>query len=140
MFEGKLVWRRRRYLVKRGKIFVIFRFSVLDNGVVLNEFWIIVDVFDDLSWGLFYYNGVVCVVGQFYIGVVFVIFDGLYSEEKERERLQLVLEKCGIKEWEFFVVDNCFCENLFLGIFEGFRLYLKISIIKELDLVQGVEM
>lgn len=28
-----------------------FRFSVLDNGVVSNEYWRIIDVADDLSWG-----------------------------------------------------------------------------------------
>lgn len=28
-----------------------FRFSVLDNGVVSNEYWRIIDVSDDLSWG-----------------------------------------------------------------------------------------
>ncbi|CAE6001453.1 unnamed protein product [Arabidopsis arenosa] len=67
-FQWKLVWRRRRYLVKRGKIPATFRFSVLDNGVVSNEFWIIVDVSDDLSWGLFHYNGAARVVGQSYTG------------------------------------------------------------------------
>ncbi|KAI6699700.1 hypothetical protein NL676_014024 [Syzygium grande] len=38
--EGKMVWRRRKYRVKRGKIPGTFYFSVLDNGVVSNEFWV----------------------------------------------------------------------------------------------------
>ena len=138
--EGKLVWRRRRYSVKRGKTPATFRLSVLDNGVVSNEFWTIVDVSDDLSWGLFHYNGAARVAGQSYTGAVLVTPDGSYPEEKERERLQSALEKCGIKEWELFAVDNCSCENPPLGIPEGSRLHSKISIIKEPDSVQGVEM
>lgn len=138
--EGKLVWRRRRYAVKRGKIPATFRFSVLDNGVVSNEFWTIVDVSDDLSWGLFHYNGAARVAGQSYTGAVLVTPDGSYPGEKERERLQSALEKCGIKEWELFAVDNCSCENPPLGIPQGSRLHSRISIIKEQDSVHRIEM
>ncbi|CDP12695.1 unnamed protein product [Coffea canephora] len=49
--EGDLVWRRRKYRVRRGNVPATFHFSVLDNGVVSNEFWTIVDVSDDFSWG-----------------------------------------------------------------------------------------
>jgi len=45
-----MVCRRRKYRVKRGKIYGTFYFSVLDNGVISNEFWTIVDVANDLSW------------------------------------------------------------------------------------------
>ncbi|CAL9233399.1 unnamed protein product [Arabidopsis halleri] len=131
--EEKLVWRRRRYSVKRGKIPATFRFSVLDNGVVSNEFWTIVDVSDDLSWGLFHYNGAARVAGQSYTGAVLVTPDGSYPAEKEKERLQSALEKCGIKEWELFAVDNCSCENPPLGIPQGSRLHSRISIIEEPD-------
>ncbi|CAL9233405.1 unnamed protein product [Arabidopsis halleri] len=131
--EGKLVWRRRRYSVKRGKIPATFRFSVLDNGVVSNEFWTIVDVSDDLSWGLFHYNGAARVAGQSYTGAVLVTSDGSYPAEKEKERLQSALEKCGIKEWELFAVDNCTCENPPLGIPQCSRLHSRISIIEEPD-------
>ncbi|VVB02860.1 unnamed protein product [Arabis nemorensis] len=95
--EGKLVWTRRKYSVKRGKIPATFRFSVLDNGVVSNMFWTIVDVSDDLSWGMFHYNGTACVAGQSYTGAVLVTPDGSYPVEKERERLQSALEKCGLR-------------------------------------------
>lgn len=44
-------WRRRHYRVKHAGKPGTFRFSVLDNGVVSNEYWRIVDVSDDLSWG-----------------------------------------------------------------------------------------
>ncbi|XP_010416941.1 PREDICTED: uncharacterized protein LOC104702728 [Camelina sativa] len=131
--EEKLVWRRRRYSVKRGKVPATFRFSVLDNGVVSNEFWTIVDVCDDLSWGLFHYNGAARVAGQSYTGAVLVTPDGSYPAEKEKERLQAALEKCGIKEWELFAVDNCSCENAPLGIPQGSRLHSNISIIKVPD-------
>ncbi|KFK32859.1 hypothetical protein AALP_AA6G296200 [Arabis alpina] len=137
--EGKLVCRRRRYSVKRGKVPATFRFSVLDNGVVSNEFWTIVDVSDDLSWGLFHYNGAARVAGQSYTGAVLVTPDGSYPVEKERERLQCALEKCGIKEWELFAVDNCSCENPPLGIPQGSRLHSVISI-KEQDSVHRIEM
>ena len=43
--------------MKRTKIPVTFFFSVLDNGVISNEFWTIEDVADDLSWGLIDYHG-----------------------------------------------------------------------------------
>ncbi|CAH8263038.1 unnamed protein product [Arabidopsis lyrata] len=131
--EGKLVWRRRRYSVKRGKIPATFRFSVLDNGVVSNELWTIVDVSDDLSWGLFHYNGAARVAGQSYTGAVLVTPDGSYPAEKEKERLKSALEKCGIKEWELFAVDNCSCENPPLGIPQGSRLHSRISVIEEPD-------
>lgn len=45
------VWRRRHYRVKPAVTPGTFRFSVLDNGVVSNEYWRIIDVSDDLSWG-----------------------------------------------------------------------------------------
>ncbi|KAK6150538.1 hypothetical protein DH2020_015470 [Rehmannia glutinosa] len=70
--DGDLVWRRRKYRVKRGKIPGTFSFSVLDNGVVSNEFWTIVDVSDDFSWGLFHYHGAARAAGQSYTGQFFV--------------------------------------------------------------------
>lgn len=54
LFHGlHKVWRRRHYRVKTAAKPGTFRFSVLDNGVVSNEYWRIVDVADDLSWGEF---------------------------------------------------------------------------------------
>ncbi|KAH0693670.1 hypothetical protein KY285_020767 [Solanum tuberosum] len=40
--------------------------------VVSNEFWTIVDVSDDLSWGLFHYHGTARVAGQSYTGAVLI--------------------------------------------------------------------
>ncbi|KAH0693664.1 hypothetical protein KY285_020761 [Solanum tuberosum] len=116
--EGDLVWRRRKYRVKRGKATGTFHFSVLDNGVVSNEFWTIVDVSDDLSWGLFHYHGVARVAGQSYTGVVLVSPDGQYPVEKEKQRLISALDRCGIKA----------CENAPLGIPDGSSLHSKIQV------------
>lgn len=126
--EGKLVWRRRRYRVKRNKIPGTFYFSVLDNGVVSNEFWTIVDVSDDLSWGLFHYHGAARVAGQSYTGAVLVSPDGALPKETDTRRLAAALEKCGIKEWELFTVDNCSCKDPPLGIPEGSNLHSVIDV------------
>ncbi|WMV26329.1 hypothetical protein MTR67_019714, partial [Solanum verrucosum] len=103
-------------------------FCVLDNGVVSNEFWTIVDVSDDLSWGLFHYHGAARVAGQSYTGAVLVSPDGQYPAEKEKQRLISALDRCGIKEWELFNVDNCSCENAPLGIPDGSSLHSKIQV------------
>ncbi|XP_071730351.1 violaxanthin de-epoxidase, chloroplastic [Rutidosis leptorrhynchoides] len=120
--DGKLVWRRRKYRVKRGKVAGTFNFSVLDNGVVSNEYWTIVDVSEDLSWGLFHYSGAARVAGQSYTGAVLVSPNGEYPNEKEKDRLLLALDRCCIKEWELFDVDNCSCNDPPLGLPEGSRL------------------
>lgn len=127
--EGKLVWRRRRYRVKRGKTAGTFFFSVLDNGVVSNEFWSIVDVCDDLSWGLFHYNGAARAAGQSYTGAVLVSPDGAYPQkDHQKERVVAALEKCGIKEWELFAVDNSSCSDPPLGIPDGSTLHSVIQV------------
>ncbi|KAL6556897.1 hypothetical protein OROHE_006773 [Orobanche hederae] len=126
--DGELVWRRRKYRVKRGKTPGTFYFSLLDNGVVSNEFWTIVDVADDLGWGLFHYNGATRVAGQLYTGAVLASPNGLYPDETKGPRLEAALGRCGIKEWEMFDVDNCSCENPPLGLPEGSSLHCKIKV------------
>lgn len=126
--DGKIVWRRRRYRVKRGPIPGKFFFSVLDNGVVSNESWTIVDVVDDLSWGLFHYHGAARVAGQSYTGAVLVSPDGRYPSEDDVPRLSSALEKCGIKKWELFTVDNCSCRDAPLGIPESSRLHHNLKV------------
>ncbi|KAH9603246.1 hypothetical protein KSS87_004205 [Heliosperma pusillum] len=126
--DDGIVWRRRRYRVKRGKNPGTFFFSVLDNGVVSNESWTIVDVADDLNWGLFHYHGAARAAGQSYTGGVLVSPDGRYPNESESPRLISALDKCGIKKWELFTVDNCSCSNPPLGIPEGSSLHSKIEV------------
>ena len=101
---------------------------MLDNGVVSNEFWTIVDAPDDLSWGLFHYSGAARVAGQSYTGAVLVSPNGVYPDEAEGGRLVSALEKCGIKEWELFSVDNCSCADPPLGIPEGSTLHSVIEV------------
>ncbi|VVA31561.1 PREDICTED: violaxanthin [Prunus dulcis] len=126
--EGKMVWRRRKYRVKRSKIPGTFNFSVLDNGVISNEFWTVVDVPDDLSWGLFYYSGAARAAGQCYTGAVLVSPDGAYPNDLHKGRLAAALEKCGIKEWELYTVNNSSCLNPPLGIPEGSSLHSAIQV------------
>ncbi|XP_077221359.1 violaxanthin de-epoxidase-like protein [Tasmannia lanceolata] len=126
--EGKMVWRRRRYRVKKDKIPGTFYFTVLDNGVVSKEFWTIIDVCDDLRWGLFHYSGAARVAGQSYTGAVLVSPNGDYPPEMGHERMVSALEKCGIKEWELYTVDNSSCANPPLGIPEGSSLHSKIEV------------
>ncbi|XVE83257.1 hypothetical protein DITRI_Ditri16bG0073200 [Diplodiscus trichospermus] len=126
--EGEMVWRRRKYRVKRAKVPGTFYFSVLDNGVVSNEFWTIVDVSEDFSWGLFHYHGAARVAGQSYTGAVLVSPDGAYPKQTKGGRLSYALEKCGVKEWELYTVDNCSCEDPPLGIPEGSSLHSMVDV------------
>ncbi|GAA0168617.1 hypothetical protein LIER_23292 [Lithospermum erythrorhizon] len=126
--DENLIWRRRRYRVKRGKVPGTFNFSVLDNGVVSNEFWTIIDVADNLSWGLFHYSGAARVAGQSYTGAVLVSPDGAYPDKSESERLSSALDRCCIKEWELFSVDNFSCQNPPLGLPADSSLHNKIKI------------
>ncbi|KAL2933832.1 Violaxanthin de-epoxidase chloroplastic [Bienertia sinuspersici] len=126
--DERFLWRRRRYRVKRGPIPGKFFFSVLDNGVVSNESWTIVDVVDDLSWGLFHYHGAARVAGQSYTGAVLVSPDGRYPSDVDEHRLNSALAKCGIRKWELFTVDNLSCCNPPLGIPEGSSLHCNIKV------------
>lgn len=104
--DGKAVWRRRHYRVRRAEVPGTFHFSVLDNGVISKEFWRIVHVTEDLSWGLFYYAGAASVVGQAYRGAVLVTPDGHWPAPDQEDALEDALKKCGIKRWELYKVDN----------------------------------
>ncbi|KAG6767236.1 hypothetical protein POTOM_028429 [Populus tomentosa] len=86
--EGKVVWRRRKYRIERSKILGTFYFSVLDNGVISNEFWTIVNVSNDFSWGLFHYSRTV-----------------LFSPEKESRRLVSGEATKILADWR--VKDSC---------------------------------
>ncbi|CAA6666241.1 unnamed protein product [Spirodela intermedia] len=109
--EGEMVWRRRRYRVRRAEDPGTFHLSVLDNGVISKEFWTVVDVSDDLSWGLFHYRGAAAAAGQSYAGAVLVSPDGRYPPGMGGSRLASALDKCRIKNWELYEVDNDDCES-----------------------------
>ena len=117
---GDLVWRRRHYRVRRGKTPGTFYFSVLDNGVISNEYWRIVDVSDTLSWAVLYYSGAASAAGQAYTGAVFVTRDGKWPEPEgdSTERIKEAHLRCGIQMWELFVVDNYPCPDAPLDLIE----------------------
>ncbi|GKV25212.1 hypothetical protein SLEP1_g34683 [Rubroshorea leprosula] len=127
--EGEIIWRRCKYEVKKGKVLGAFYFNVLDNRVISNGFWTIMDVSDNFSCGLFHYDGATRVARQADNGAVLISPDGVYLKELESIRLFFALETCGI-EWELFIVivDNCPCHDPLLGIPEGSRLHSMINV------------
>lgn len=122
-----MLWRRRHYRVKRDIVPGTFYFTVLDNGVTSREFWRIVDVKDDLSWGLFYYSGAAAAAGQSYTGAILVTRDGKWPPESEAPRISDALNKCGIKVWELYRVNNKGCPDPPLGLPEGSTLHAVIT-------------
>lgn len=126
--SGEMLWRRRRYRVRRSSVPGTFFFSVLDNGVVSKEFWTIVDACDDLSWGLFHYSGAAQAAGQSYTGAVLVSPDGNYPSKSSSKKLASALERCCIKDWELYTVDNRSCEGPPLGVPEGSSLHQTINV------------
>lgn len=124
---GQLVWRRRHYRVKRDIVPGTFYFTVLDNGVISKEFWRIVYVKDDLSWGLFYYSGAAAAAGQSYTGAILVTQDGMWPPESEAAHINAALDRCGIKVWELYRVKNAGCSNPPLGVPKGSSLQSVIS-------------
>ncbi|BDA47648.1 probable violaxanthin de-epoxidase, chloroplastic [Coccomyxa sp. Obi] len=114
--DGRTVWRRRHYRVRRAEIPGTFHFSVLDNGVISKEFWRIVDVPDDLSWALFAYSGAASAAGQVYTGAVLCTPDGIWPADSQEERINRALRLSGIEPWELFRVDNSCCQGMPLGV------------------------
>jgi hypothetical protein len=115
--DGVEVWRRRHYRVRRAKVPGQFYFSVLDNGVMSNEFWRILDCAEDLSWGVFYYAGAASAAGTNYRGALIVSPDGKWPimTKEVYERIELALARGGIKMWEMFEVSNSNCNNCAAG-------------------------
>ena len=103
---GEYAWRKRHYRVKRDKEPGRFIFSVLDNGVTSSEYWAVVDVADDLSWGLFAYSGAAAAAGQAYSGAVFATPDGMWPAAQHLPRVAAAHDACGIKLFELHEVDN----------------------------------
>jgi len=116
---GEVVWRRRHYRVKQLETPGSFTFSVLDNGVTSLEYWRIVDVAEDFSWGVFYYSGAASAAGQKYSGAVFCTPDGEWPSKEHWPRVTEVLATCGIKLWELYQVDNSSCVGAPLGLLDG---------------------
>ncbi|KAI3424929.1 hypothetical protein D9Q98_008313 [Chlorella vulgaris] len=108
--DGRSVWRRRHYRVKRDKQPGTFRFSVLDNGVTSNEFWRILDCEEGLDWCVFYYSGAASRAGLSYSGAILASKSGEWPKSQAaRQRIEAVLDSAGIKTWELSNVDNSNC-------------------------------
>ncbi|KAJ9516112.1 hypothetical protein QJQ45_024542 [Haematococcus lacustris] len=114
--DGREVWRRRRYRVRRGSTPGTFFFTVLDNGVTSNEYWRILDCDEDFGWALFYYSGAASAAGLSYSGAVLGTRDGAMPTGADvLRRLEAALELAGIKMWELSTVDNSNLEGAPLG-------------------------
>jgi len=101
--DGRTLWRRRHYRVRRAAEPGTFHFSVLDSGVVSAEFWTIVAAADDLSWALFAYRGAAAASGQSYIGSVLCTRDGQWpAGSGARAAIKAALSAAGVEEWEMF--------------------------------------
>ncbi|PNW78726.1 hypothetical protein CHLRE_09g388060v5 [Chlamydomonas reinhardtii] len=114
--DGREVWRRRVYRVRRAKVPGTFYLSVLDNGVTSNEYWRIVDCDENLDWCLFYYSGAASTAGLAYSGAVLGTPDGGMPGPQHTQRLHTALRRAGIEPWELSFVDNSKCADAPLQI------------------------
>lgn len=97
-----------------------FYFSVVDNGVVSNEYWRILDCADDLTWAVFYYSGAAAAAGTSYTGALVVTPDGKWPDMTKKvgsgstettigSRIERALKTAEIEMWELFEVHNESC-------------------------------
>jgi len=105
---GQEVWRRRHYRVRRAAAPGQFRFTVLDNGVLSDEYWRILDCADDLSWAVFYYGGAASAAGTSYTGALVVTKSGKWPVDmikgsETARRIEQALSKGGIRFVSVFV-------------------------------------
>jgi hypothetical protein len=91
---------------------------VVDNGVVSNEYWRILDCADDLTWAVFYYSGAAAAAGTSYTGALVITPDGKWpdmtkvgsgSSETIGDRIEKALKRAEIEMWELFEVNNESC-------------------------------
>ena len=112
--DNEEVWRRRHYRVRRRRDTGpgTFQFTVLDNGVLSNEFWRILDVADDLSWAVFYYSGAASAAGTSYSGGLVCTRDGQWpsmpqgTQDPTYQRIASALRSGGITMYELFEVKQ----------------------------------
>jgi len=110
--DGQQVWRRRHYRVRRGEVPGQFRFTVIDNGVLSDEYWRILDCDDDLGWAVFYYGGAAAAAGTSYTGALIVTRSGAWPEGMDdvnsdtHRRVAAALARGGIKLYEVYPVGS----------------------------------
>jgi len=80
--------------------------TTLDNGMVSEEKWTIIDAMDDLSWCVLHYSGAARRAGQSYVGALLCTSDGQWPEScrsgEGLERIRKAFEKCDLELWELF--------------------------------------
>lgn len=112
--DEREVWRRRHYRVRRKKNTGpgTFGFTVLDNGVLSDEFWRILDCADDMSWAVFYYSGAASAAGTSYQGGLVCTRTGEWpsmpggTDDPTYKRISAALQKGGIEMYELFEVKQ----------------------------------
>lgn len=112
--DGREVWRRRHYRVRRKKDTGpgTFGFTVLDNGVLSDEFWRILDCADDMSWAVLYYSGAASAAGTSYSGGLVCTRTGEWpqmpggTDDPTYKRIAAALERGGITMYELFEVKQ----------------------------------
>eukprot|EP00892_Ulva_mutabilis_P006169 jgi/Ulvmu1/3924/UM018_0147.1 len=115
--DGRVVWRRRHYRVRRAEVPGTFYFSVLDNGVTSNEYWKIMDCAEDFSWAVFYYSGAASTAGITYRGALICTPTGRAPQgAAAQQRVDAALAACGIRRWEMYAVDNKQCTEAPLSV------------------------
>ncbi|GMH65508.1 hypothetical protein TrST_g10150 [Triparma strigata] len=105
--DGRNIWAKRHYKVRRGDVPGRFMLSVLDNGVTSLERWNIVACADDLSWCVFHYSGAASAVGQMYSGGLLCTPDGaLPPSAALNNEVKAAFESVDIALWELFTCTN----------------------------------
>ena len=96
--------------MRRGAAAGTFHLSVLDNGVISKEYWRILDVAEDMEWGIFYYSGAASAAGLAYSGAILASRSGEWPADAGAVgRIRGALDAAGVKMWELSNVDNSAC-------------------------------
>mmetsp|Transcript_22733 Transcript_22733/g.33570 ORF Transcript_22733/g.33570 Transcript_22733/m.33570 type:complete len:605 (+) Transcript_22733:83-1897(+) len=108
--QGDRVWCKRHYRCTPRRHWSddnaagAWTLSTLDNGMVSEEHWTIVDAADDLSWAVLHYSGAAKRAGQSYVGALLCSPDGNFptTTGATYERIRQAFQKCDLELWELF--------------------------------------
>jgi len=104
--DGDRVWCKRHYRCTPRKHFSgkegAWTLSTLDNGMVSEEHWTIVDADDQLRWVVLQYSGAAKRAGQSYVGALLCSPDGQFPPSADMERIRAAFAKCDLELWELF--------------------------------------
>jgi hypothetical protein len=112
--DDRSIWCKRHYRCTprndkdpQGQSNGLWTFNTLDNGIVSNEHWAIVDCADDLSWLVVHYTGAAARAGTSYVGGLLCSADGLWPatarEGPEFDRIERAFRfGMGLELWELY--------------------------------------